>query len=540
MAGRTIRTIAVAAWVTLVLTAPLAAQAESMQLNVRDVAAKEVLKLIAEAGGFNLAIGAGVKGNVTLYIEDMAPRDLLDIVIGIIDAAYVEENGAVWVMGKEQYESRYGDKFVDNLVSRTFILKHAKAKEVMPSVKGLLGDKAIVKPDLARNLIRIKASPRLVEEAARMLADIDKPTVTRGYQLDCIPAGMAAEMLGRMVTDQTIIVEDVINQRLLVSSSEFELNRIETILSMLDVGGQLETAVLQIEYSQPDSLAESLRPYLTPDVGQIHADNRSRKIIVTDYSSTVETIARLAEEFDVPARQVLIEARIIQVQTSKEVSTGINWTVLQNEMNLTGTFPALALTDPGLRGDFGDLTSSHYNIIIQALETYGTTNLLSSPRLMVANGGTGSIHVGSQVPYKTIDTRETAAGTINQFETVVIVDVGVKLEVEVTILGNGMIRMNVRPEVSAVIGFSDDVPVVESSIVDSSLIIESGNTVILGGLIKDEVRTTRKGVPILSSIPLIKYLFSSNVNEDIQGEMVILLTPRIMTGREEHVPEGEG
>ena len=72
------------------LTAPLAAQAESMQLNVRDVAAKEVLKLIAEAGGFNLAIGAGVKGNVTLYIEDMAPRDLLDIVIGIIDAAYVE------------------------------------------------------------------------------------------------------------------------------------------------------------------------------------------------------------------------------------------------------------------------------------------------------------------------------------------------------------------------------------------------------------------------------------------------------------------
>ena len=103
-----------------------------------------------------------------------------------------------------------------------------------------------------------------------------------------------------------------------------------------------------------------------------------------------------------------------------------------------------------------------------------------------------------------------------------------------------MISMKVRPEVSAVVGFSDDVPVVESSIVDSSLIIESGNTVILGGLIKDEKRTTRKGVPILSSIPLIKYLFSSNVNEDIQGEMVILLTPRIMTGREEYVPENEG
>ena len=540
MAGRTVRTIAVAAWVSLVLVAPLAAQTASMQLNVRDVAVQEVLKLIAESGDFNLAIGTGVTGNVTLYIDDMDPRDLLDVVIGIVDAAYVEENGTVWVMGKEQYESRYGEKFVDNLVSRTFVLKYAKAKEVMPSVKGLLGDKAIVKPDLARNLIRIKASPRLISEAAQMLADIDKPTVTRAYQLQCIPAEMAAELLGRMVTDQTTIVEDVINQRLLVSSSEFELDRIDAIMRMLDVGGQFETAVVQVAYAQPDSLAEALRPYLTPDLGQIHADNRSRKIIVTDYSSNVGTIMRLAEEFDVPARQVLIEARIIQVQTSKEVSTGINWTVLQNEMNLSGTFPALALNDPGLRGDFGDLTSKNYKIIIEALETYGTTNLLSSPRLMVADGGTGMIHVGSQVPYKTINTQTTTSGIINQFETVIIVDVGIKLEVDIKILGDGMIEMKVRPEVSAVIGFSDDVPVVESSIVDSSLIIQSGNTVILGGLVKDETRTTRKGVPILASIPLIKYLFSSNVDEDIQGEMVILLTPRIMTGREEYLPEDEG
>ena len=540
MAGRTVRTIAVAAWVSLVLVAPLAAQTASMQLNVRDVAVQEVLKLIAESGDFNLAIGTGVTGNVTLYIDDMDPRDLLDVVIGIVDAAYVEENGTVWVMGKEQYESRYGEKFVDNLVSRTFVLKYAKAKEVMPSVKGLLGDKAIVKPDLARNLIRIKASPRLISEAAQMLADIDKPTVTRAYQLQCIPAEMAAELLGRMVTDQTTIVEDVINQRLVVSSSEFELDRIDAIMRMLDVGGQFETAVVQVAYAQPDSLAEALRAYLTPDLGQIHADNRSRKIIVTDYSSNVGTIMRLAEEFDVPARQVLIEARIIQVQTSREVSTGINWTVLQNEMNLSGTFPALALNDPGLRGDFGDLTSKNYKIIIEALETYGTTNLLSSPRLMVADGGTGMIHVGSQVPYKTINTQTTTSGIINQFETVIIVDVGINLEVDIKILGDGMIEMKVRPEVSAVIGFSDDVPVVESSIVDSSLIIQSGNTVILGGLVKDEKRTTRKGVPILASIPLIKYLFSSNVDEDIQGEMVILLTPRIMTGREEYLPEDEG
>jgi general secretion pathway protein D len=151
---------------------------------------------------------------------------------------------------------------------------------------------------------------------------------------------------------------------------------------------------------------------------------------------------------------------------------------------------------------------------------------------MVIDGGSGHIHVGSQVPYKTIDTRESATGTLNQFEKVVIIEVGVKLEVTASIQGDDMISMLVRPEVSAVVGISDNVPVVDNATTESSLMVEDGNTVILGGLVKEEVRTERKGVPILASIPIIKYLFSSNVDEKKKSEMVILLTPRIMTGRE--------
>ncbi len=536
MAGRIVRTIAVAACALLVLAtspaAQLATEAGIMQMNVKNVSVQEVLKLIAESGDFNLAIGGGVKGQVTLFVDEMAPRDLLDIVVGIVDAAYIEENGVIWVMSKENYESIYGQKFVDNLETRTFTLKQAKVKEIMPTMKSLLGDKAIVTPDLSRNMIRIKASPKLMEEAAQMLAAIDKPTVTRGYQLHSMPPDMAAGLLGKMLSEQATILEDPINQRLVVNSSEFELDQVGEILEMLDVGGGITSTVLTVGYAQADTLANALRLHLTPDVGQIYSDSRSRKIVVVDYPQVVETITNLAAEFDVPLRQVLIEAKIIQVATSKEVATGIDWAVLQDQMNLTGTFPALATTSPGFRGDFGDLASKNYQIVVEALETYGDTKLLSSPRLMVVDGGTGLIHVGSQVPYKTIDTRETAAGTINQFETVVIIDVGVKLEVDINIQGEDMISMKVRPEVSAVVGESDGIPIVDASTVDSSLLVQNGNTVILGGLIKDETRTTREGVPILSSIPIIKYLFSHIVEKDMQGELVILLTPQIMTGRE--------
>lgn len=542
MAGRTIRTVAVTVCALLVLVVSSTAQptdsAELMQLNVREVPVQEVLKLIAESGDMNLAIGDGVKGRVTLYIDEMAPRELLDVVVGIIGAAYVEENGVIWVMSKVNYESIYGEKFIDNLESRTFTLKQAKVKEVMPSIKALLGDKAIVIPDLGRNMVRVKASPHLMKEVAQMMAAVDRPLVTRDFPLRNITPDLAAGLLGGMVTDQTMIVEDPINNRLIISSSKFELEKVDDILEVLDVGGGIQTMVLDIGYARTDSLASVLREQLTPDIGLLYADERSRKIHVTDFQPVLDRISSMAQEFDVPVRQVLIEAKIIQVATSDKVQTGINWTVLQKEMNLSGTFPALVATDPGFRGDFGGLEAHDYNVLVQALQTYGETELLSSPRLMVTDGGVGMIHVGSQVPYTTTDTRETTGGTINQFQQVVIVDVGVKLEVEASILGEDMISMHVRPEVSAVTGYSEDgIPIVDATMLDSSLMVQDGNTIILGGLIKDETRQVRKGVPILSSIPLLKYFFSSIENEDVKGELVILLTPRILTGREDYDEE---
>jgi general secretion pathway protein D len=520
----------------LLLAMPLAAQTPgrtaTMQLSVKNAAVQEVLKLIAESGGFNIAIGGDVKGSVTLAVDDITPMDLLNLVVGVVDAAYVKENDAVWVMTRENYENRYGEPFVDNLVSRTVVLQQAAVKDVVSNLKALLGERAIIKPDLSSNMVTIKASPSQVQEAVQMLRAVDTPMVTRTYELMTMPVGAAADVLGRVTAGTTTIVEDPASHRLLVSGSEFELRRIDGLIGLLDSGRGLGSAVVPISFAEPDSLATLLREHLTPEVGIIHADRTARRLVIIDHPSVVEDIRGLATAFDVPRRQVLIEARILQVSTGKEVRSGIDWSIVQDKVNVSGTFPTLAPTDPGLRGDFGDLTSVDYEIIVQALETFGETELLSSPRLMVIDGGSGHIHVGSQVPYKTIDTRETAAGTINQFEKVVIVEVGVKLEVAVNIQGDDMIGLQVRPEVSSVTGYSDDVPVVDNATTDSSLLIEDGNTVILGGLIKDEIRKTRKGVPVLASIPIIKYLFSSNVDEKFKSELVILLTPRIMTGRE--------
>ena len=536
MARGTLRTLALIVLLTGTLGGlliPGAARAVTpMDLNVKNVSALEVLKLIAESGDFDIVIGAGVKGSVTLTVNDMDPRDLLEVVVGVIDVAYVEERGAVWVMTHEAYERRYGEPFADSRISRTVVLQRAQVKDVMPTLTALLGEKAVLKPDLNGNVITIKGSPSLVREAVEMLTTLDRPTRTWSYPLHTIPPALAAGLLGKMLSEQATIVEDPVNRRLVVSSNEFELQRVTEMLEQIDAGDGVQPAVIDVGYADPDSLAAALRPHLTPDVGIVYCDRRAHRIVVHDHPTVLASVRQLATVFDVPQRQVLIEARILQVSTSDQIRSGIDWSVVQSKVNVRGYFPNLLATDPGLRGDFGDLTSQEYEVLVDALETYGKTDLLSSPRLMVVDGGSGHIHVGSQVPYTTIDTRETAAGTINQFEKVVIIDVGVKLEVAAQILGDDMVMLHVRPEVSSVTGFSDDIPIVDAATTDSSLLIENGNTVILGGLVKDEVRKVRKGIPLLSRIPLLKYLVSSTTDETLKSELVILLRPQIMTGRE--------
>lgn len=544
MARRTLRTVAVAVGFLVLLGQPWgesrALAAEKMNLSVKNASVLEVLDLVAEAGEFDIVIGSGVKGAVTLMVDDMAPRDLLEVVVGVVDGAYVEEHGAVWVMTREAYERRYGEPFVDMRVSRTISLRRAQLKDVLPSIMTLLGEKAIVKPDLAGNVVTIKGSPKLVAEAAEMLAVLDRPSTTRSFVLQTIPASLASGLLAGMLSERATIVEDPLNRRLLVSANEFDLGRAAAMLAEIDGGEGIRSSVLDVAYADPDSLADTLRDHLTPDIGICYADARSGRIVVFDHPAVLQKVGELAAVFDVPQRQVLIEARILQVSTSRETRSGIDWSAVQDKVNLRGFFPELTSTDSGIRGDFGDLSSQEYEVLVEALETYGETELLSSPRLMVMDGTAGHIHVGSQVPYTTIDTRETAAGTINQFEKVVIIDVGVKLEVSVDILGDDMVSLQIRPEVSSVTGFSDDIPIVDAATTESSLLVSNENTVILGGLIKDEVRKVRKGIPILASIPLLKYLVSSNVDEKLKSELVILLTPRIMTGREAYEGRGGG
>jgi type II secretory pathway component GspD/PulD (secretin) len=508
-----------------------------MSLNVKNMPLPEVLKLIADEGHLNIAIGAGVTGNITLFVNETPVEELLRLAVDMAGAAVGREDGVYRVMTTDAFEQRYGRPYRDIRQRQFLELKHAQVQDVIGSLAPLRSPTGQLLGDPRSNGVLVIESPSRTEEIASVLEQIDRPLETRAYMLSSISPAECAERLQKYMPQSVQVEPDPEGKRVLLTASAPNLEQAGNLIALLDRSERIETRAFPLTYVAADTMRAAIEGMLTDGVGGLLVDPRSRQLIATDFPSQLDIISSRIQLLDVPKRQALIEARILNVSLNDEVKVGIDWEVLEesiNDLHIRGTFPALGDETDGVRLNYGDLESNDFNVVVEALETFGRTELLSSPRIMVADGQTASIHVGSQVPYKTVDSREGANGTIDRFERVTIVDVGVKLDVTVNVHNDGTVAMLIRPEVSQVIGFSDNIPVVETATSSSMVSVRDGRTVILGGLNRIDEKDTRKGVPILCHIPLIKYLFSSTVKEKTRYELAILLTPRIVTGNEDY------
>lgn len=538
---------ALAAGLVLLLSNPAMAARTTLRslggpgitLSVKDMAIAEVLKIAAEKGNLNLAVGPGVQGSVTFYVTDLPVGDVLELAVGMVGAAYRVESGIVQIMKPEAYQAAYGEPFRDLSETRVFRLEHVPVQDAAASFVPLRSPQGQIVQDVRGNNLIVQDTPSALEKMAAVAAELDRPVETIAISTRVISPEAMAERLRGYLPASAAISPDPQGRRVLIRGSASVRQQAENLATLLDRSETIESRTFPLEYAQPDSALPLLTAALTESVGSASVDRRGRQVIVTDFPERLDAVGELVRGIDQPGRQVLIEARIIQVVMDDEIRTGINWEVIQDRVNevrdvsIEGRFPTLTDAEDGIRIAGGDIASNEYRVVVEALETVGSTDLLSSPRILVADGEKASILVGSQVPYVTVDSREGPNGVIDRFEKVTVIDVGVQLDVEVRIHGEHMVSMVVAPEVSSVTGFVDNIPVVETSASSSRILVADGNTVVLGGLRKTEVREQRSGVPFLGRIPVLGRLFSSTSKRNVHSELAILLTPRILTGRED-------
>jgi type IV pilus assembly protein PilQ len=449
-----------------------------------------------------MSISNNVQGRVNLFVNNVPIRDIFDIVLRSNGLAYEKRGELYHVMTEAEYKDLHGERFSDTRVVKTFRLQYAM-------------------PEMAFNLL-----DTLKSSIGRLLVDENSGTI--------------------MIVD-----------------TQERVSEMEKSLAVLEQKGLVR--IFDLKYAKAVDLEERLKSeFETNKLGTIKSDERTNQIIVKTFQDRMSEVETLIEALDRKTRQVLIDAKIVKVSLRNNLDAGIDWDAIFTNMDFHGIdkvgdfrtatdnttpgsevpavtrvklAPKLGLNKEAF--DTGDLIFSTVNRdgyeLFRYLRNLGETKIISKPRLLVTENQQAKIHVGTKEAYVTTTTT-TGTSTATTAEEVQFIDVGIKFAVTPHITSDGFIEMSIAPEVSSVVRTLvtqslNRIPIVDTSIAETKVVVKDGATVIIGGLRKNEEVKNNDEVPGVSRIPLIgKAAFTKQRQDDQVSELIIFITPHIVEG----------
>jgi type IV pilus assembly protein PilQ len=304
---------------------------------------------------------------------------------------------------------------------------------------------------------------------------------------------------------------------------------------------ELKSEIYNINYSDIASIVTQLSN-LKSDRGTIAQDARTNKIIVKDIPQVLDDMRKLIVQLDVPEKQVMIEARIVEASSTFTRSLGVNWGLHYRDGSasflginqLDTSFGGQAATPPpitGLSGNagsavgisFGTLTSNvQLDLRLNAAASAGLIKIVSTPKVATLNNKTAKITQGQQVPY--------TSSTSDKVETK-FVEAALSLEVTPHINANGTIGMKIDAKNDSVgqVPAGSTAPSINKKQATTEMLLRDGETTVIGGIYVDSDNESDDGVPYLMDIPFLGKLFKSNNKTKVKTELLIFITPRILT-----------
>ena len=293
-------------------------------------------------------------------------------------------------------------------------------------------------------------------------------------------------------------------------------------------GGLTQLRTFKVQYSDPQQVADILSKYLSR-YGKVTPLLARKMIVIEDTPEFVERASKLLLELDAQPKQILIEAKVLEVTLNDGELYGVDWSkVFGSTSNTTTTFGTNGLASgdavngPRQPGFFFGLANKNLELFLEAQATRNRVRTLSTPKLLAMENQESRVSIGDSTGFK-------VTTTINQVttESIQFLESGVILRVTPSVDQLGRVLLKVHPEVSSA-SLNAGIPSKKSTEVTTELISEDGQAIFIGGLIKKVSRKDKTGVPILGDIPGIGRLFSSTTESVNNTETVIIITPKII------------
>ncbi|MGU0040779.1 type II secretion system secretin GspD [Citrobacter freundii complex sp. 2025EL-00176] len=475
----------------------------------------------------------------------------------------------------------------DELITRVVSLNNVPARALAPLLRQMLdaSNTGNVVHYEASNVLILTGKAATVNRLLEVAKRVDSMGAEKNQiiSLKYASAVDLAEVLTELsrengkdakpATLQTRIVADKRSNTLIVSGSDRARAKIMQLASHLDTQeqGQGNTRVWYLKYAKADKLVEVLTGVsqkLKDESGSatksggntssssnndisISADEQTNSLVITANQSQLQQLAPVIEKLDIRRAQVLVEAIIVEVQDGKGLNLGVQWAnknvgatqftntglpifnaaqgvrEFKKQGGITSDNPAYDLFSEfnGLAAGF---FSGDWGVLLTAISSDSKNDILSTPSIVTLDNKEASFNVGQDVPV--LSGSQTTSGD-NIYSTVERKTVGTKLKVTPQINEGDSVLMEIEQEVSSVdssANSSDLGPTFNTRTIQNAVLVKSGETVVLGGLMDDSSKETIEKVPFLGDIPLVGQLFRYTDNEKSKRNLMVFIRPTII------------
>ena len=551
-------------------------------LNYEDVDIKKVTQDIAQFSKKTIILDPRVKGKVTIYSNANLDRDQVWNVylrtIQVNGFSTISEDGFLRVIPEnEATRDKTSNYSSGDFETAVIPLNNRSTEEILPMIKPITGRQAHLSSIPSVNSILLVDRSSNVERIKNLLTDLDKNNVAKitTIKLDNLSSIEAVRILDKLKTQNNPTINNFVaipftpSNSVILSSNEFVAKNIKSTLNTLDkdITNNDTTDVIYLKYAKAQDVASILSSIASTFVSETEGSKtvithheKTNSLIISSAEENLNSIKNIIAKLDIRRAQVLVEAIVVDLSEKAAKSLGVETIYTGGDddsipigvtrfsgtgpdllsiagasddntnVTLTTTAVSSLLNTQGLVAGFGDMTSGEDNFvgIINAIASDTDSNILSTPSILAMDNEPARLFIGQEIPITTGES--LGPNNSNPFRTTSRQEVGIELEITPQIDEGTSVILNIKQGVSGIAGVAQSGTdlITNKREIETTVLVDNNQIIVLGGLIDEDVQEVVSKVPILGSIPLLGRLFQSSSKTTSKKNLMVFLKPTIL------------
>ena len=481
-------------------------------------------------------------------------------------------------------DSANGD---DDIVTQVIQVQNVGAAQLVPILRPLIpqyghlaahpGSNMLIISDRASNVHRMLSIIRRIDQSNDDDIEVVRLEHASATDIVRLMTSLTQQPRADGVPISTSLVADARTNSVLIGGDKSERIRLRALIAHLDspleAGG--DTQVRYLRYADAEELSTKLQTHFSAQVQatagaqgsspspanssevSVWADTQTNALVINAPPKMMRSLMQIVDRLDIRRAQVLVEAIIVEVIADKTAELGITWAVASDGGNspLSATnFPDFgpgvvqmagaagsggeinpaSLIGDGVTFGLGRIADSgvSFAAVLRALEGNADTNIISTPSIVTTDNEEASLNVGQEVPFVTgsYSNAGGAGGAVNPFQTIQREQVGVKLTITPQINEGNSLLLEISQEISNIAQSAEGAVdlITNERIIETTVIVDDGQILVLGGLLEDVMRESEQRVPFLGSIPGLGALFRSRKTDLVKTNLLVFIRPKIL------------